>query len=99
MQYPELALLLFAIPNGVATSATQGRILKAEGMVAGVADIILMVPNRQHHALCIEMKTAEGRQRPTQKAWQQAVEAHGYRYEVVRDFDSFYNLITEYLKQ
>ena len=97
MQYPELAINLFAVPNGVATSATQGRILKAEGMVAGVADLILMYPNADHHGLCIEMKTKEGTQRPTQKAWQQAVERYGYRYVVVRDIDTFISTIQNYI--
>ena len=97
MQYPELSVNLFAVPNGVATSATQGRILKAEGMVAGVADLILMYPNADHHGLCIEMKTKEGTQRPTQKAWQQAVERYGYRYVVVRDIDTFISTIQNYI--
>ena len=43
-QHPELQGLLFAVPNGGARSkATAGK-LKAEGVVAGVADLILLVP-------------------------------------------------------
>lgn len=85
-QHPELAGLLFAVPNGGARSkATAGR-LKAEGVVAGVADLILLVPRPApaypYLALCIEMKTKTGRQSPEQKEWQAKVESHGYKYAV-----------------
>ena len=44
LQYPQYRGLLFAVPNGGARSkATAGK-LKAEGVVAGVADLILLVP-------------------------------------------------------
>ena len=61
-QYPHHVSLLFAVPNGGRRDAVTGARLKAEGVVAGVADLLLFVPTKQHHALCIEMKTATGRQ-------------------------------------
>lgn len=98
LQYPEYDKLLISVPNGVATSATQGRILKAEGMVAGAADLLLLLPNRNHPYLCIEMKTDKGRQSPAQKEWQQAVENKALaRYAVVRSVEEFMTLITDYL--
>ena len=76
-QYPEYHGLLFAVPNGGARSkATAGR-LKAEGVVAGVADLLLLVPSSPYHGLCIEMKTKTGRQSDSQKAWQDDVEQQG----------------------
>ena len=109
-QHPELQGLLFAIPNGGARSkATAGK-LKAEGVVAGVADLILLVPGfiiselkdgylaKECHALCIEMKTKTGRQSPEQKAWQLKVEQYGYKYAVCRSLDDFINTIENYLK-
>lgn len=97
LQYRRYAMLLFAVPNGARTSATQARILKAEGMTAGVADLILMVPRKGYHALCLEMKTLTGRQQPTQKAWQEAVEEQGYKYVIVRTFADFQKSIKGYL--
>lgn len=45
LQWPEYRGLLFAVPNGGARSkATAGK-LKAEGVVPGVADLILLVPH------------------------------------------------------
>ena len=95
--FPKYAHLLFAVPNGVATSATQGRILKAEGMVAGVADLILLVPRNGHSSLCIEMKTTKGVQREAQKLWQTEAESVGNHYVVVRSFDQFREVVTSYL--
>lgn len=100
LQYPACRKLLFSVPNGVHTSATQAQIAYAEGMVAGVADLILLHPSADRHyaALCIEMKTAKGRQSDYQKAWQKAVEeTQAYRYEVVRSFEEFKTLIGNYL--
>lgn len=108
LAHREDCALLFSVPNGACVSASQGRILKAEGMTAGVSDLILLRPSSRHHALCIEMKQDRvewrlGRehhtrtyQRPEQREWQSAVEAQGYRYEVVRTFDDFKTLIEQY---
>ena len=98
LQYPELAPLLFAVPNGGRRDATTGAVLKAEGVVAGVSDLILLVPSAQSHALCIELKTTTGRQSPRQKQWAQAVTEQGYRYAIVRSLEQFIQTITEDLR-
>lgn len=111
-QYPQYSGLLFAVPNGGARSKAEAGKFKAEGVVAGVADLILLVPKRVKvlsafpneawwhtiPALCIEMKTAKGRQSPEQKAWQAVVEAKGYQYAVCHSLDEFINTVNEYLK-
>lgn len=99
LQYPRLRYLLFAVPNGGARSAVTGAILKAEGVLAGVADLLLLVPSREYHGLCIEMKTAKGRQSTTQKQWERAVTLHGYKYIVCRSFTDFVKEINEYLSE
>lgn len=96
-QYPELRGLLFAVPNGGRRDAVTGAKMKAEGVVAGVSDLILLVPSNGNGALCIEMKTANGRQSDEQKRWQQAVERMGYRYVVCRSLDEFIKEIKGYL--
>ena len=98
LQYPQYARLLFSVPNGAVMSPVTARIMKAEGIVAGVSDLILLVPSGNYHALCIEMKTETGRQSKEQKEWQEAVEAQGYRYSLCRSFDEFYELMENYKK-
>ena len=48
IQYPEYATLIFAVPNGGARNAITGARLKDEGVTAGVADLILLLPHREH---------------------------------------------------
>lgn len=110
LQWTEYRGLLFAVPNGGARSkATAGK-LKAEGVVPGVADLILMKPHFRQgvyfsdmipldsYALCIEMKTTKGRQSPEQKEWQKKVEEFGYKYEVCRSLDEFMAVVNGYLR-
>lgn len=100
LQYPVCRTLLFAVPNGYYTTASQARIAKAEGLVSGVADLILLHPScdDSYAGLCIEMKTAKGRQSENQKIFQQAVKEQGlYYYAVVRSFEEFKDLLTSYL--
>ena len=107
IQYPEYATLLFAVPNGGARNAITGARLKDEGVTAGVADLILLLPQWfttwrgekgcKYAGLCIEMKTPTGRQSPEQRAWQAAVEAQGYKYAIARDVLEFVKIIQEYI--
>lgn len=99
LQYPRLHGRLFAVPNGGRRDATTAAKLKAEGVVAGVADLILLKSNRDYGALLIEMKTLKGRQRDSQKAWQNIVCADSeYKYVVCRSFDDFKREVDDYLK-
>ena len=51
LQWPQYRGLLFAVPNGGARSkATAGK-LKAEGVVPGVADLILLVPKNTNPSI------------------------------------------------
>ena len=109
LQWPEYRGLLFAIPNGGARSkATAGK-LKAEGVVPGVADLILLVPkwvkanddegwHNLSNALCIEMKTKTGRQSTEQGLWQLKVEQQGYKYAVCHSLDEFMAVVNGYLQ-
>lgn len=73
--------------------------LKAEGVLAGVADLFFMFPVKQFHGLFIEMKTDKGRQSETQKEFQTLAESNGYKYVVCRSFEDFKKEILTYLKQ
>jgi len=78
--------IIFAVPNGGARSIVEGKILKATGVLAGVADLIIMAPNR---IAFIELKTEKGRQQPTQKEFQQICKEFGHPYYLCRSLQEF----------
>lgn len=100
LKHPHLAARLFAVPNGGRRDGITGARLKEEGVLAGVADLVLLVPNAKYHALLIEMKTPKGRQSDSQRAWQLAVAGNDdYLYVVVRSLEEFIKVIEEYLQE
>jgi hypothetical protein len=118
LQYPQYRGLLVHIPNeGRRTIKVingrpvciGGAKLKAEGLVKGAADLVLFVPNKYFHGLCLETKVelfdySTGKEKktktyqsPEQKEWQTLVESQGYRYEVYRNIDEFRKIVLEYM--
>ena len=99
VQYPKLHGRLFAVPNGGRRDATTAAKLKAEGVVPGVADLVLLMSNRDYGALLIEMKTPKGRQSDSQKKWEKTVCADAeYKYVVCRSLDDFIREVDSYLR-
>lgn len=97
LQFPDLAMLMFAVPNGGSRRRIEAAIMKSEGVTAGVADVLFLYSNSEYHGLCIEFKTNTGRQQKSQKCFQQAVEAQGYQYAIVRSIDDFIELVKNYI--
>ena len=118
LQYPQYRGLLVHIPNeGRRTIKVingrpvciGGAKLKAEGLVKGAADLVLFIPNKYFHGLCLETKVelfdySTGKEKktktyqsPEQKEWQALVESQGYRYEVYCNIDEFRKIVLEYL--
>ena len=98
LKYPHLKGRLFAVPNGGRRDAVTGARLKAEGVVAGVADLVLLKRNRCFGALLIEMKTMKGRQNDSQRWWQSAITKNDeYKYVVCRSYDGFIREVERYL--
>lgn len=100
--FPETRKLLFHVANELDrpdSNPILGAIRKAQGIVSGVSDLILLIPRGQYHGLMIEMKRPDGSQSPNQREWEQLVKAQGYRYEVIRTEEDFRALLTEYLAE
>lgn len=96
--YPEYRGLMFHVPSeGNRSSKIDGGKRKAMGIVAGVSDLILMLPRHNCHGLCIEMKTEDGRQSDKQKEWQRKVTQQGYDYRIIRSVVEFKTCVTEYI--
>ena len=97
LQYPDHASALFAVPNGGRRDRVSGAKLKAEGVLPGVSDLILLLPRGRHHGLLIEMKTERGKQSQAQRDWQRDMVHRGYKYMVIRSIDEFIDKVTDYL--
>ena len=110
-QYPQFAMLMtHPINEGSKNTRVSGSIHKAEGTVAGVADLLFFLPSyirtkdiygnpvwTEVHGLCIEWKTPSGKQSPEQKRFQKMVEAAGFKYDIVRDQTQARLLIMDYI--
>ena len=97
LQHPDL--LCFAIPNGGARNAVTGARLKAEGVVAGIPDLMIAEPRGYWAGLFIEMKTEKGVLRAEQKQMMQTLIKKGYYFAVCRSFDEFRQIVTDYLAE
>lgn len=98
LQYPHLRGRLFAVPNGGRRDVVTGAKLKAEGVVAGVADLILLVTNKAFGALLIEMKKPGGIQSAAQRQWQEIVTRGGeYKYVICHSIYDFMREIHDFL--
>lgn len=98
------ARLLFAVPNGGARNVVTGSILKAEGVRAGMPDLLLAMPSTTHarlrprHGLFIELKTWCGRVSPVQRQMLQLLRDAGYEAVVAHGFDQAQRAITQYMQ-
>lgn len=99
LQYPSLKGRLFAVPNGGKRDEVTAAKLIAEGVVAGVADLVLLKSNSHYGALLIEMKTPKGKQSESQKEWQlNLCSEDEYKYVVCRSIDDFMREVKDYLR-
>ena len=91
--------VLFHIANEGIRLGGQGRRIKREGIVRGVADLCLAMPRHGYGALYIEMKRPDRYQSPEQRTWQKNIERHGNKYVVCKSLDEFIKIINRYLAQ
>jgi len=97
LQFPKYKFDLFAVPNGGhRNKATAGK-LKAEGVRAGVSDLILERDGFFGPIVYLELKTDKGRQSDSQKDFQNHVEEKGRVYKVIRSIEDFIEVVTKHL--
>jgi hypothetical protein len=88
---------LIHVPNGGSRDLRTAQRLKAEGVLPGVADLVLFIPTQTHHGLFIELKIKPNKQSVHQKEWQALVTKMNYHYAVVYSFDEFKEQIENYI--
>lgn len=82
--------VLFACPNGGSRHKLEAVKLKAEGVLAGVSDLIHVYDGGVQF---IEIKTPKGKQQQSQKDFEKNVTNLGHTYYVVRDIYEFIEVI------
>lgn len=77
-------VIYFAVPNGEHRNIVTAKRLKGQGVMRGVADIILLYGGK---ALCLEMKTEDGRQSEPQRVFEAKCVYQGIPYIICRSLD------------
>lgn len=90
---------LFAVPNGGARGAREGARLKAEGVKAGVSDLVLPIRRGGFGGLILEMKAPGEKPTPKQRDWLARMARAGYMAEWRDDWRAAAQLITDYIDQ
>jgi len=75
----------FAVPNGGSRHKIEAIRLNAEGVLAGVADLILVEKNI---ITFVELKILKGIQSPSQKEFQKNIEFLGFEYHLLKGRES-----------
>ena len=72
---------VFAVPNGGSRNFLEAKNLKMQGVMSGVSDLILLMPNKP---VFIELKApnGKGRQSPMQREFEDIVRSMGYDYYI-----------------
>lgn len=96
--WPELRLL-YHVPNGGKRGKAEAARFKAEGVKAGVPDVVLPVARGTWHGLYVEMKRQRGGVvSADQKGWLAALEEQGYKAVVCKGWEAAAEAIMAYLK-
>jgi len=98
LQYKQYSKHLFSIPNGGSRHIVTAVNLKAEGVLAGVSDLFLMIPKGEYHGMFIEMKAKTGSVSEKQKEFMAAASSMNYLAVVCYGFDEAKTAITNYLQ-
>lgn len=92
-----LSNFIFHIPNGGYRNKNEAYSLKRQGVMSGVCDIFVALPNEKYHGLWIEMKSRLGRVSPNQKYFGDNMKSVGYDTIVCRSWMSAKSAIEIYL--
>lgn len=98
LQHSDLTKVLISVPNGGKRNVITASILKAEGAISGVSDLLLLKSNSKYGCLCIEIKKPKGIQSDNQKEWQKVMESVGNKYVICHSLNEFMMEIEDYLK-
>lgn len=95
--YSELTLL-YAVPNGGQRNEIVAAKLKAEGVQAGIPDLVLPVARSGYHSLYLELKRPKtGRVSELQRACHEALSKQGNAVAVAYGWERARDILVQYL--
>lgn len=98
-KHPELKML-FHIPNGGSRNLIEAAHMKAQGVKAGVPDLMLPVARGGFHGLFIELKRQKGgRVSEAQEEWIRVLNREGYLTVVCAGWGEASRMIEKYLEE
>ena len=98
INFPEI--LYCASADGIRTSLSVAKKMKASGYVKGFPDLGIFHPTMKHHGMFIELKAdKKGYASKEQKEWIEMLNRRGYYAVVCKGFDAAIEQITEYLNE
>jgi len=74
-----------------------GKRMKDMGYIKGTPDLFIALGNAKYNGLWIEFKSEKGKQTKEQLEFQKTTEINGFKYEIVRDYDYFKEIINKYI--
>lgn len=92
LQYPQH--LIVAIPNGGQRSAVEAAIMQAEGVTAGMPDLMILIPGR---VLFVEMKYGKNKATEKQKAIHEKLITLKFKVQTCYSFDDFYKIVNTFV--
>ena len=90
-------ILHFSVPNGGKRSYMTANYLKAEGLTAGVADLVVLLPKGT--TVFLEFKAKKGKQQEEQKKFEKEVTELGFDYHVVKSFNHLVEIISQAIQK
>lgn len=89
--------LVAAVPNGGLRDPRVAVKLKAEGVLAGFPDLVVMEPRGGYHGAVVEMKSETGRVSANQTRVLSGLRRRGYHVIVARGADEAFEKVERYL--
>ena len=91
------SIIIASIPNGGYRNMVTASIMKAEGALAGMPDLVILRPSQGFCGLFIEMKSETGRLSKSQTELHRRLIDEGYQVAICRTFDEFQLVVKKYL--
>ncbi len=94
--YPDVEV--FAVPNGGLRNKKEAVRLKAEGVTAGIPDLVFAEPRGRYHGLYVEMKRRKGgRVSEEQHKKHRKLRQRGYKVLIGHGVDDVWTEVEHYL--